>query len=179
MRAVAAEAGLAVGNVVYHFPSKRGLIRALILSLVQEYQAQFDEYLRSAGSGGLAGLIRCFIFDSVSHETGRLFRELWVMALHDPAVGKAMDDFYARLHRRAAGLLRVSNPGLSIRDAHDIVQLMGVISEGSNVIYTTAPHSAQSLRRVAALAGEVLGQAVAQAQRRKRPHAQSARDPNS
>jgi AcrR family transcriptional regulator len=176
MRAVAAEAGLAVGNVVYHFPSKRGLIRALIFSLVAEYRAKFDEYLRSTATdrpGGLAGLIRWFMFDSVSRETGRLFRELWVMALHDPAIARAMDDFYAQLHRRAAILLQSSHPGLGIRDAHDIVQLMGVISEGSNVIYTTAPRSAQSLQRVAALAGDVLGHAVTKVRRRKRPKSDS------
>jgi AcrR family transcriptional regulator len=162
MRAVAREAGIAVGNVVYYFPSKRSLVHALILSLVAHYQGKSNEYLRNADhGGGFAPLVEWFIRDSVSRETSRLFRELWAMALHDKAIAQAMDRFYAESHRTAVALLRVARPRLSRQRAHDIVQLMGTISEGSNVIYATAPRSAKSLTRVAKLAGELLVAAAA------------------
>jgi AcrR family transcriptional regulator len=175
MRAVAREAGMAVGNVVYYFPSKRSLVHALIESLVAHYQGKSNEYLRNAGRGsGFAPMVEWFIRDSVSRETSRVFRELWTMGLHDPAVAAAMDCFYAESHRTAVALLRVAWPRLSRQRAHDIVQLMGTISEGSNVIYATAPRSARSLTRVARLAGELLVYAAgappkAQAAGRRRP----------
>ncbi len=161
MRAVARAAGMAVGNVVYYFPSKRSLIHALIESLVGQYQGKSDEYLRNAGRGqGFAPLVEWFIRDSVSRETSRLFRELWAMALHDGAIAAAMDSFYAASHRTAVRLLRMADPTLRQRRAHDVVQLMGTISEGANVIYATAPRSARSLARVARLAGELLRDAA-------------------
>jgi AcrR family transcriptional regulator len=168
MRAVARETGLTVGNLAYHFPSKRGLVRALILSLVADYQAKSNEYLRGAGhrrGDGFAGLVRWLISDSVSHETSRLFREFWAMALHDEVIAEAMDGFYAQAHETASALLRLIEPGLNRRQAHDIVQLMGAISEGTNVLYATASKSKASLQRVSQLAGNLLVRAAIDASR--------------
>jgi AcrR family transcriptional regulator len=157
MRAVAREAHIAVGNVVYYFPSKRSLIHALIMSLLAHYKVNAREYLRNAsGKTGFAELLRWYMNDSVSREMSRVFRELWAMALHDPAIAKAMDRFYDELHRLAAARLRVAWPELSRQRAHDIAQLLGTLSEGTNPIYATASRSARSLARVAQLAGELL-----------------------
>ena len=161
MRAVAREAHVAVGNVVYYFPSKRSLTHAVILSLLAHYKLNAREYLRNAsGKAGFAELLRWYMSDSVSRETSRVFRELWAMALHDPAIAKAMDRFYGELHRVAAARLRVVWPELSRQRAHDIAQLLGTLSEGTNPIYATASRSARSLARVAQLAGELLIQAA-------------------
>jgi len=157
MRAVAREAHVAVGNVVYYFPSKRSLMHAVITALLPHYKVHAREYLRNAGGKtGFAALLRWYMSDSVSPETSRVFRELWVMALHDPAIAKAMDGFYVELHRLAAARLRVAWPELSRERARDIAQLLGIISEGTNPIYATASRSSRSLARVAQLAGELL-----------------------
>ncbi len=167
MRAVASRAGLTVGNLAYHFPTKRGLVRSLILSLVADYQAKSNEYLRNVGHarrGGFAGLVRWLVEDSVSPETSRLFRELWVMALHDQVIAEAMDRFYAQAHERVVSLLRLTQPGLRPRPAQDIVQLMGAISEGANVLYATTSGAAarRSLLRYSRLAGKLLVRAARQ-----------------
>lgn len=170
MRSVAREAGLAVGNLVYHYPSKRSLIHALILSLTEYYQNKSSEYLSKSGSGpgdGLPGLIRYYVQDSVGAETSRLFRELWVMALHDEMIASAMDRFYREAHRTTVKLVRRSQPQLDRRRAHDIVQLMGTISEGANVIFATAPASKASRKRVAKLASEMLDYAAQGAKTRQ------------
>src|ERR1700689_5172437 len=161
MRAAASRAGLTVGNLAYHFPSKRGLVRALIMSLVADCQAKSSEYLRTVGHrrrGGFAGLLRWLVEDSVSTETSRLFRELWAMALHDEVIAEAMDRFYAQAHERVVLLLRLTQPTLRRRRAQDIVQLMGAISEGANELYatTSGPASRQSLARYSRLAGQLL-----------------------
>jgi AcrR family transcriptional regulator len=162
MRAVASEACVAVGNVVYYFPSKRSLVHAVIMALLAHYRFNAEEYLRNAGGKtGFAGLLRWYMSDSVSREISRVFRELWVMALHDPEIARAMDRFYDELHRLAAARLRVAWPALSRQRAHDIAQLLGTISEGTNPIYATAPRSGRSLARVARLSGDLLMQAAA------------------
>ncbi|MDP9064520.1 MAG: TetR/AcrR family transcriptional regulator [Pseudomonadota bacterium] len=170
MRAVAREAGLAVGNLGYYFPAKHQLVHALIASLVAQYQDKSDEYLRRAGRkdrAGFASLVQWFIYDSVSPDTSRLFRELWAMSLHDDKVASAMDEFYAQAHRTAASLLRLAHPALSSQRAHDIVQLMGTVSEGANVIYGTAGRSRSSLQRVATLAADLLVHAAGGRARRR------------
>jgi AcrR family transcriptional regulator len=157
MRAVAREAHVAVGNVVYYFPSKRSLMHAVIMALLAHYKVNAREYLRNAsGKTGFAELLCWYMSDSVSREISRVFRELWTMATHDPAIAKAMDRFYDELHRLAAARLRVAWPELSRQRARDIAQLLGIISEGSNPIYATASRSARSLARVARLASELL-----------------------
>ena len=50
--------------------------------------------------------------------------------------------------------------------ARDIVQLMGMVSEGANVIYGTAGRSQASLARVSRLATGLLEQAASRADRR-------------
>jgi AcrR family transcriptional regulator len=157
MRTVAHRAQVAVGNVVYYFPSKRSLVHAVIMALLAHYRAKAQEYLRNAGGKtGFAELLRWYMRDSVSRESSRLFRELWAMALHDPAIADAMDRFYAEMHGLAAARLRVAWPELSKQRANDIAQLLGTISEGTNPVYATAPRSARSLARVARLSGELL-----------------------
>lgn len=178
MRAVASEAHVAVGNVIYYFPSKRSLIHALILSLLEHYQTTAEEYLRAArGKLGFAALLRWYMRDSVSPESSRLFRELWAMALHDPAIARAMDRFYDKLHRLCADRLRMAWPNLSRQRAHDIGQLLGTISEGTNPIYATAPRSAKSLARVGRLSGELLMHAARTAHNRPRASAARQRRP--
>lgn len=175
MRAVAREAHVAVGNVVYYFPSKRSLMHAVIMGLLDHYKINAREYLRNAGAGnGFAELLRWYMSDSVSWEMSRVFRELWTMALHDPAIAGAMNRFYDELHRLAAARLRAAWPQLSRQRAHDIAQLLGTVSEGTNPIYATTSRSASSLARVAQLAGELLIHAAAAKtvpRRRKRKRA--------
>ena len=151
---------MAVGNVVLHyFASKRSLVHALILSMLEHYQVTAQDYLRNAhGKSSFPALLRWYMRDSVSPETSRLFRELWAMALHDPAIAATMDRFYDKLHRLAADRLRVAWPGLSRQRAHDIAQAAPRhhFRGHETPSMRAAPRSGKSLARVARLSGELL-----------------------
>jgi AcrR family transcriptional regulator len=165
LRRVAGIAGLTVGNLAYHYRSKRELVHALIESLIDEYRNQVDAYLRSPKSRsakGFGALVEWMMHDSVSPVTSRLFRELWTIALHDEFIATAIDDFYVEVHETTSQLLRQNFPNLTSRMAQDIVQLMGIISEGSNVLYATARVSTAPMSRVARLASTLLVQAAKQ-----------------
>jgi len=127
------------------------------MGLLEHYRTKAREYLRNAsGKTGFAELLRWYMRDSVSPESSRLFRELWAMALHDPAIATGMDRFYAEMQSLTAARLRLAWPELSRRRADDIAKLLGTISEGANPIYATAARSATSLARVARLSGQLL-----------------------
>jgi AcrR family transcriptional regulator len=165
LRRVAGIAGLTVGNLAYHYRSKRDLVHALIESLIDEYRNQVGTYLRSPKSRspkGFGALVEWMMHDSVSPLTSRLFREFWTIALHDEFIATAIDDFYVEVHETTSQLLRQNFPNLTSCMAQDIVQLMGIISEGSNVLYATARVSTAPMNRVARLASTLLVQAAEQ-----------------
>ena len=163
LRRVASEAGLTVGNLAYHYPSKRELVRALIMLLIAEYRVQVEAHMRTTPSGSpraFKSLVAWLMQDSVSTETSRLFREFWTIALHDPFIAKAIDTFYAEVQETAATHLRQNFPSLPNATVREIVQLMGIISEGSNVLYGTARAPTAPFARVSRLACSLLVRAA-------------------
>jgi AcrR family transcriptional regulator len=163
LRRVASVAHVSVGNLAYHYKSKRELIRALITHLMIEYRGRIDTYLDSATknrSNDFVSLVEWLMLDSVSVTTSRLFRELWAIALHDTFISLAVDRFYEEMHTTAAGRLCENFPRLSKQSARDIALLMGIISEGSNVIYGTAPNPGSPFKRIIKLAAGALVKAA-------------------
>ncbi len=163
LRRVAREAGLTVGNLAYHYPSKRTLVRALIMLLIDEYRTQVTTHLRTTPNRSPAAfrsLVAWLMRDSVSTETSRLFREFWTIALHDPFIARAVDRFYAEVQETASAQLRHNFPKLQRGAERAIVQLMGIISEGSNVLYATARNPTAPLGRVTTLACTLLVRAA-------------------
>jgi AcrR family transcriptional regulator len=163
LRRVASEAGVTVGNLAYHYPSKRTLVRALIMLLIGEYRVQVENHMRTARSrspDAFRSLVVWLMRDSVSAQTSRLFRELWTIALHDPFIARAIDRFYAEVQETASVHLRHNFPKLSAGAVGEIVQLMGIISEGSNVLYATARNATAPFDRVTRLASSLLVRAA-------------------
>ncbi len=170
-RRVAELAGMTVGNLTYHFPSKRELLRALIQRLVAEYSAGIEGFFADLGlppEQRFKALIEWLMADAVSPESNRIFRELWAMAPHDPFVARAIDDFYDEAIERIAQLLYRSYPGLSKTSADAIAHLLATISEGSGVVYGTRQTRTIDHSATTALAIEVLTAAVDRAAGGKR-----------
>ncbi len=139
-RRVAARAGISVGNLTYHFPGKQSLMRALVQSLVEDYGAQIERILTDVSNKGperLEALVDWLVRDAASTPTMRLFRELWVMALHDKAAARAVDDFYDAAMARASELLKAARPELSGSERDKLILLCAMISEGSSVLFGT------------------------------------------
>ena len=154
-RAVAAAAGITPGNLSYHYKTKRELVRAVITSLVAEYARKIDNFLKAPTSesrDGFAQLVAWLIRDSTTPVTGRLFRELWAMALHDRFIKKAVEGLYAKSAVRIVNVLRKSHPELSAGEAKEIVYLLLTISEGTIPIYGTRPRNSVPISKVSKLA---------------------------
>lgn len=155
-RRVADAAGIAPGNLAYHFPTKLELLRALIKRLMTHYSARFQEALQPPGRG-LESLMRLLLEESVSEEGSSLFRELWAMALHDEVVREAVDDFYDELIEGVQTALTRSYPAANPQDVRDLVQLLAVISEGTTVLYGTRRSRLVPYSRMIELAVRLIG----------------------
>ena len=135
-RRVAEEAGIAIGNLTYHFPTKPELVRELIHRLVTRYLDRFDQELR-ASDQGLESLVEWLLTQAADEDASSIFRELWAMARHDEIVRAAVDDFYDTMMARVADTLQATHPDADPRGVADLVQMIAVISEGTTVLYGT------------------------------------------
>jgi AcrR family transcriptional regulator len=166
IRRVADVAGISVGNLTYHFSSKRRLLRILIESLVAEHRVgieRFHENLSAGSESSFAKLVEWRMREAASVNTSRIFRELWSMALHDATVARAIDDFYDVSIDKVVALLREAHPGLQARDALELVHLLALVSEGTNVIYGTRFNRRVSFDRLAEVACATLVEGLARA----------------
>ncbi len=139
-RRVAENADIAPGNLSYHFPTKLGLIRAVVERRVTLYTLQFQAALRTPGLASghdLEALVRWLLTDSTDAETVWLFRELWVIALRDKIVRAAVDDFYDQLMDGVATALQTARPTADPKELRRLVQFLALLSEGSVVLYGT------------------------------------------
>jgi AcrR family transcriptional regulator len=155
-RRVAEAAGIAPGNLSYHFPSKLELLRALIKRLMTHYSVRLDEALQPPGRG-LEVLMRWLLDEAVVEENHSLFRELWAMSLHDEVVREAVDDFYDQLTAGVETSLLAAHPSADPQDVRDLVQLLAVISEGSAVLYGTRRDRAVPYARIIDMAVRLIG----------------------
>jgi AcrR family transcriptional regulator len=155
MRRVAAAANITQGNLAYHYPSKRQLLREFISSLVTECEADIEQAFRDASVGeqrGLSALIPALINKSVDRRISRLFRELWALSLHDRVIAQALTTLYERAWKQVAELLSRTHPEVDSNKAEEIVYLIAMIVEGANPIYALDPSRGAPLLHVKALA---------------------------
>ena len=158
-RQVAARAGLSLGNLTYHFPDMQSLMRGLVNILLKEYSDQIERTLSDVSRRGpdrLEALIAWLVRDAASEPTMRLSRELWVMALHDKAAARALDDFYDAVLDRAKKLLKSIRPHASEASIGQLLLLCVMVSEGSSVIFGTRPKREYSSSEMATFAAGVI-----------------------
>jgi AcrR family transcriptional regulator len=150
-RRVAEAAGIAPGNLSYHYPTKLELLRALIKRLMTHYSHRLHEALQPPGRG-LESLLRWLLDEAVVPQNHSLFRELWAMSLHDEVVRDAVDDFYDELTAGVESALLAAYPTADPQAVRELVQLLAVISEGSAVLYGTRRDRPVPYRRMIDLA---------------------------
>jgi AcrR family transcriptional regulator len=160
-RKVAEQAGIALGNLTYHFPTMKSLQTSLIDAILSRYLAKWEKFRHDIEVGKLAPsslgeTMGWLIADAVEHRTMRLFRELWAMASQSPAAAKAMDHFYRQVVDAAAKVARLQFPGLSEAQSKNLAYLMAVISEGCIVLFGTLPEASTRLPAFQQLALQAL-----------------------
>ena len=154
-RRVASVAGISVGNLSYHFPSKQGLLQALVAHLVAKYLGQFQVILADPNiptEEDLETLVEWLLTDAIEEETVRVFRELWAISLHDQVIRDAMDNFYDDVMSQVVEMLTRYYPSANIDSIRELAQVLAHLSEGSVVLYGTRRNRAVSHKRIIELA---------------------------
>lgn len=136
MRNVAAQVGISVGNLTYHFRTRSELIHAMVDHLVSPYTDRLAGIATTDQdpAARLRSLVAYLVEESGTRETSRLFRELWAMALHDTAVEAGLARVYESGYAAIRSVLLDLDPTASDATIRAAVSLICLASEGSCVL---------------------------------------------
>jgi AcrR family transcriptional regulator len=134
IRRIAAECGMKVGNVSYHFPRKELLIQVLLDDLLESYDKLLEHRVRQPElrpEERLRVLIVMCLDDIAGIRTTRLFTELWALANHNPFIADRVRAFYRRVHDFIAEYVAVLNPALAPDEVQTVAIFISAAMEGT------------------------------------------------
>lgn len=136
VRKVAAVAGVSVGNLQYHFPSKEQLIQAMLNRCIGRYLDWFASIRDAAGDDPrqqFRDLVVGIFKDLNRRQTTMFFPELWSLANHDASVTGLMDAMYAQYRSVLADVIHAINPNLSADTIERLALFFSASMEGHTV----------------------------------------------
>lgn len=134
IRRIAAECGMKVGNVSYHFPRKEMLIQVLLDELLESYDRLLDSRVRQpdlSAEQKLRLLIVICLKDIAGKRTTRLFTELWALSNQNEFVADRVRAFYQRVHDFIGEYVTILNPALSADEVQTVALYISACMEGS------------------------------------------------
>jgi len=134
IRRIAAECGMKVGNVSYHFPRKELLVQVLLDDLLESYDKLLEHRVRQpdlSADERLRVLIVMCLDDIARIRTTRLFTELWALANHNPFIADRVRAFYRRVHDFIAEHVAVLNPALAPDEVQTVAIFISAAMEGT------------------------------------------------
>ena len=131
LRKVADEAGIAVGNLTYHFPSKRSLLDALLDETVADYGEQhlqqFDPK-RDTPKDALMNVVEFYVHNA--RQSHRFFLQMWSYAASDDYGKTRVLEIYKPISKLFYSLVKNANPKLSDKQIKEAVLQISVLEEG-------------------------------------------------
>ncbi len=117
MRRVAQESGMSLSNVQHYYASKDVLVEALLLYIMDVFQAKMDSI--AVGMAGRPQVERfqttvdMFLEEITDPVMHAVFFEIWALASRHPFASALMGKMMARERKAIYGLIRGLNPALS------------------------------------------------------------------
>lgn len=134
LRRVAAECGMKVGNLSYHFPKKELLIQLLLDDLLISYEGLLDRTVRQPGMTPEDRLVTTIVLcldDILTKRTTHLFTELWALANHDDFVAERVAAFYRHVQGIIGHFVADLNPALDADEVHAVALFISASMEGT------------------------------------------------
>jgi AcrR family transcriptional regulator len=134
IRRIAAECGMKVGNVSYHFPRKEMLTQILLDELLESYDKLLEDRVRQPALSAeerLRLIIVICLEDIAGKRTTRLFTELWALANHNAFIADRVRAFYQKVHDFIGEYVAELNPALSPEQVHTVALYISATMEGA------------------------------------------------
>lgn len=147
LRKVADEAGVALGNVTYYFPSKRELLEGLLREALADYLEAHLEHLERDRDAPLEMLLNVVTFYvSNGRETHPLFYQMWGFAASDIEAKQLIRDLYRPIGRFIFLLVNAARPDLSEPRIREIVLQLFSLEEGLKLFIGMGPDDDHALK---------------------------------
>lgn len=147
LRKVAEEAGIAVGNLTYHFPTKNALLDAMLREALADYVeahlAQFEAD-RDTPLEILLNVVEFYVRNArTSHQ---FFYQLWGFAGSSDEGREMVRELYRPIGRFIFYLVRAANPRLSDTQVRQAVLQIFSLEEGYKLFIGMGPQSAPAIQ---------------------------------
>lgn len=159
IKAVADKAGIAYGNLTYHYPAKETLLSGMLELWLEDYRHELDQLLRKAlkaSTSPLPTLVEWLVEDAMSKQTSRMFTELWAMSNQDPKIAKAVNQLYDDAIENFMTALGVDPQDKAAREFRSTLYFFAVVTEGSSAIFGNRPKTHPQAKAVRHIARAVL-----------------------
>ncbi|GJL93020.1 TetR/AcrR family transcriptional regulator [Hyphococcus sp.] len=147
LRKVADEAGIAVGNLTYHFPTKYALIDAMMRETLTDYVEQHleqFEVVRDAPVDILLNVVEFYVRNArTSHQ---LFYQLWGFAGSSEEARALVRELYRPIGRFIYYLVRAINPELSDTQVRQAVLQIFALEEGYKLFIGMGPSDSSAIQ---------------------------------
>ncbi|MCC2956651.1 TetR/AcrR family transcriptional regulator [Massilia sp. IC2-477] len=134
MRRVAQDAGMSLSNVQHYYGSKEQLLEALLLTIMDEFQAKMDRIaVAMAGRPQVERFLSTvdMFLDEITDPTMHaIFFEIWALASRHPFASNLMARMMARERRAVYGLIRGLNPAIDDEAAMERAVLVAAQIQG-------------------------------------------------
>jgi len=139
-RDVADAAGIAVGNLTYHFPTKRALLDAMLFEVLAEY---IDDHIRQYEADRnqplavLLNVVESYVRNA--RHSHRFFYHMWGYAACDEEAKTTVRSFYSAVGRFIYYLVRAANPKLNHVEIRRATLQISSLEEGHKLFIGMAP----------------------------------------
>ncbi len=98
-RKVAAEAGMSLGNLQYHYKTKLDLLTGVLETYLTAYQRVFEQFAEQSTTGwnGLAQLVNLVLAGEGSPDDEKLFQAL-ALHMNEPGMDTQLSHFFGTVH---------------------------------------------------------------------------------
>lgn len=140
LRKVADHAGIAVGNLTYHFPTKQHLLEATLKEALADYVEKHlieSEKDRRSPLETLLNVVEFYVHNARAHY--RFFFQLWGYAGSSDHARKLVGEIYRPIGRFIYYLVRAANPKLNDMQARRALMQISSLEEGYKLFIGIGP----------------------------------------
>ncbi|MEM8772667.1 MAG: TetR/AcrR family transcriptional regulator [Pseudomonadota bacterium] len=149
LRKVAEEAGMAVGNLNYHFPTKKSLLNATLVERLAEY---VDDHLDEIGDEPAAPmeiLLSIVTYYARNAQTShRFFYQMWGYAGSSDEARQLVRSLYQPIGRFIYYLVQAANPDLDDINVRRVVLQIFSLEEGYKLFIGLGPEDDRALKSI-------------------------------
>jgi AcrR family transcriptional regulator len=146
VRTVAARAGVAIGTVQHHFPTKAAMLLAAMDSIVDAVQAHDDATQDADAETRLLATVRLLVPSGPESRVSRVWLAFAAYAPTDAAVRARYEELWARTVRGLERLFAASAPAASGAAVEDAATELLALLDGLAVAVLAEPHRMPSDR---------------------------------